>query len=244
MGNQKSNVGHIFFLPPKGQISPALLDGVQIPIKAFGHPVLVVHQQQNTVTMLVITSLGWHMPNFFKSHSQIERITAMHIPIAPSPRHRETGLQLEICHGVQLAYRSYVRIDCQYKISVDALHNYPIETRLQAKSMSTVQNQVKRVQSTYRASASAIEVQHLQHPTPSAIEDMALEDRNETLRSAATWNVEKTRKWLEEVSTILNEANTVQDDYTRERLMQRLEDLNDILQKTNDILQNIKIHQT
>lgn len=55
MGKKRySNVGQIFLLPPKGQISPALLDGVQIPKGAFGHPVLIVHEWHNTVTMLVV----------------------------------------------------------------------------------------------------------------------------------------------------------------------------------------------
>lgn len=105
----------------------------------------------------------------------------MHIPIAPSPRHPETKLQLKLCHGVQLAYRSYVMIDRQYKISLDALRCYSIETRLQAKSLSTVQNRVNRVQSTYSASASANNVQNVQQSAPSAAEDMSLEDRDKTL---------------------------------------------------------------
>lgn len=82
----------------------------------------------------------------------MERISAIHVPIAPSPRHRETKLQLKLCHGLELRYRSYVQIDHQYDISLNALKMYPwassMEVRLQAKSLSTVRKHVDSMQST------------------------------------------------------------------------------------------------
>lgn len=177
-GKSNSWAGFVLWLRPKREISPSLLEGVQIPKGAFGHPVLVLHQQQNTVSILVITSLNWHMPNTFKSNTQMERITAMHVPIAPSPRHRETRLQLKLCHNMQLPYRSYVIIDRQYDISIDALDWWPsaysIELRLQAKSLSTIRNQVHRFQSTYSAPETASTVQGLQQCNPLATEDATL----------------------------------------------------------------------
>ncbi len=60
---KNSSVGYILFLPRRSQINPALLTGVQISKEVFGHPVLVLHQHLNSVTILIVRNfllpLSW-----------------------------------------------------------------------------------------------------------------------------------------------------------------------------------------
>lgn len=53
-GESNSWAGFVLWLRPQGEISPALLEDVQIPKGAFGHLVLVLYQQQDTVLILMV----------------------------------------------------------------------------------------------------------------------------------------------------------------------------------------------